>query len=281
MGRVLVALNEEASFTADLLSVAKQLFENWKENLYVGLIAKDFCYTASISSYVHEAAYVDNDPHEEELLSEEDQKKAEVLSNFVKRAKCSEVKYEIHNDFKMNTHEVITQTTFADLLILSYDVFFDKYSQRPDNTLLFQILRGSKCPVLIIPKNIDHIDNLIFTYDGKESSVFAIRAFSNLFAASTKDKVTSVLTIMPSLEEEIKNEKHLLNLVKHYYQNVGTQLLEGNTISQEIINFADSVENPLLVMGAYGRSSISNLLLPSVAKRIIQKQRFPIFIAHR
>ena len=281
MGKVLVALDEETNFTNDLITIVKQLFSNWKNNLYVGLIVKDLSYRAKLSNYLEKAAFVDYNPFDDELLSEEDQKKAEVIANFIQKAKSSEINYEIYNDFKLTTYEVIKQTTYADLLILSYQIFYRNDSNRRDTNLLYQILKGSRCPVLIVPSNVNAIDNLIFTYDGKESSVFAIKAFSNLFAESTKNKVTSILTVTPSLEEEMKNEKFLLELVKHHYYNVGVQLLEGSNISQEIINFADSVENPLVIMGAYGRSSISNLILPSVARGIIKKRRIPLFIAHR
>jgi hypothetical protein len=42
-----------------------------------------------------------------------------------------------------------------------------------------------------------------------------------------KDKIVSILTVMPNIDEEIKNEKLLLKLVKQHYNNVGLQLLEG------------------------------------------------------
>ena len=135
---------------------------------------------------------------------------------------------------------------------------------------------------MILPDNICKIDNIIFTYDGKDSSVFAIRAFSNLFAGHSKNKPVSILTVMKSPDDEgIKNEKLLMELIKQHFNDVGIQLLEGNTISDEISNFAGTVTNPLIVMGAYGRSRVSNILLPSVARHIMTKSRLPLFIAHR
>jgi nucleotide-binding universal stress UspA family protein len=167
------------------------------------------------------------------------------------------------------------------MLILSYGVFYNHLTGKPDSSILYQILKGSKCPVLILPEGTNKIDNIIFTYDNKESSVFAIRAFSNLFSGNMKEKIISILSVMPNADEEMKNEKLLLNLVKQHYNNVGIQLLEGNNISKEINNFAKNVSNPLVVMGAYGRSRISNLLLPSVAQYLLKKSSLPLFIAHR
>ncbi|HLF35025.1 MAG TPA: universal stress protein, partial [Cyclobacteriaceae bacterium] len=91
----------------------------------------------------------------------------------------------------------------------------------------------------------------------------------------------TILTITPNAEEEIENEAYLLGLIKQHFNNVGLQLLPGTNISGEILNFAQNVEDPLVVMGAYGRSTISNLIIPSVARRIIEHSKIPLFIAHR
>lgn len=282
MGKILVALDEQSTFIKDLLTTSKELFINWKNNLYVGLLVKDLSYETKISGYLEKVCFADYNPFEDDLLlSEEDQKKAELIANFIKPSKMLGLKYEIHHDFRMTAYEVAKQSMYSDLLIVSYQIFYNTIKQRSENSLLYNVLKESKCPVLILPENIQGIDNIIFTYDGKESSVFAIKAFANLFSEATKDKITSILTVMPSLDEEIKNEKFLLDLVKQHFNNVGVQLLEGTNIPYEIIRFAESVENPLVIMGAYGRSAISNLLIPSVAKDIIERRRLPLFIAHR
>jgi len=281
MAKILVALDDDSSFAKDLIATSKALYTQWNKNLYVGLLVKDLSYNVNLSTYVEKSVMADYNPSaEDELLSEEDQHKAEVLGNFINDIKPSGLNYEIYNDFKLSTHEVFKQTTYADLLVLSYHIFFQK-NNRFDNSLLYQILKGSRCPVLIIPKGMRTIDNIIFAYDGKEPSVFALKSFSSLFSDAVKDKVVSILTVTPSLEEEIKNEKFLLDLAKHYYNNVGVQLMEGSNISTEIMAFADTVENPLVIMGAYGRSSVSNLIIPSVARGIIEERRLPLFIAHR
>lgn len=279
MAKTLVALEENAGFNNNVINICRDLFCDKNENLFVGLLVKDLSYITSLSAYVGEPALVDYMPYD--LISDEDRKKAEVISVFEERIKKAGFKYQIYNDFRLTSRELIKQSTYADLMILSYQAFLNKTNKEPDTSLIYQILKGSRCPVMILPMNISNIDNIIFTYDGKESSVFAIRAFSNLFSKYTKDKEVSILTVMPSADEEIKNEKLLLDLVRQHYNNVGVQLLEGSNISDEISNFADSVENPLVVMGAYGRSHISNLLLPSVAKDILKKSRTPLFIAHR
>ena len=280
MAKFLVALDGSISFTRDLFEFSSNLWEDSDDGLFVGMVVKDVSYYNTVSSFVGDAVLADVMP-QRGFLNDEDNVITDVISQFETNAKDSSVRYEIYNDFRLTTHEVVKQSTYADLLILSYRIFYNYLIGAPDSSTIYQILKGSKCPVLILPEGTTKIDNIIFTYDNKESSVFAIKAFSNLFARKMRDKVVSILTVMPNVDEEIKNEKLLLNLVKQYYKNVGLQLLEGQNISKEINNFARNVQNPLVVMGAYGRSRISNLLLPSVAQYLLEKSNLPLFIAHR
>ena len=280
MAKFLVALDGNNSFNQDLFQLSANLLENLDDHLFVGMLVKDVSYINTVSSFVEEAATVDVLPTNG-FLNEEDHVITEVISQFEKTAKDTNIKHEIYNDFRLTAHEVIKQSTYADLLIMSYQVFYNYFTGKPDTSILYQILKGSKCPVLILPEGTKRIDNIIFTYDNKESSVFAIRAFSGLFSGNIKDKIVSIMSVMPNADEEIKNEKLLLNLVKQHYSNVGIQLLEGDNISKEISNFANNVQNPMVVMGAYGRSHISNMLLPSVASYILKKSNLPLFIAHR
>lgn len=280
MARFLVALDGSDSFNKNIFQLSGELLQNLEEHLFVGMLVKDVSYIRTVSSVIEEPVLAEVAPANG-FLNEEDHVIANVISNFEKTARDTNVCYEIYNDFRLTAHEVVKQSTYADMLILSYRVFFNYLTGKPDTSILYQILKGSKCPVLILPEGTRTIDNIIFTYDNKESSVFAIRAFSNLFSESMKDKIVSILSVMPNVDEEVKNEKLLLKLVKQHYNDVGVQLLEGNNISKEISNFAHNVQNPLVVMGAYGRSHISNLLIPSVAQYLLKKSNLPLFIAHR
>lgn len=280
MARFLVALDGSSSFNANLFKLSEELLHNLHEHLFVGMLVKDVSYMNTVSSYVKEPVMAEMSPTSG-FLNEEDHIITNVISDFERTARDTNVRYEIHNDFRLTAHEVVKQSTYADMLILSYRVFYNYLTGKPDTSILYQILKGSKCPVLILPEGTTTIDNIIFTYDNKESSVFAIRAFSNLSSDNMKEKIVSILSVMPNVDEEVKNEKLLLKLVKQHYKNVGVQLLEGNNISKEISNFAHQVQNPLVVMGAYGRSHISNLLLPSVAQYLLKKSNLPLFIAHR
>jgi len=256
------------------------LLDNLNDHLFVGILLKDISYNRKAASYAEENVHSDISLNGGFLI-DEDEVIIEAISQFEKAARDSRINYEIYNDFRLTAHEVVKQSTFADMLILSSRIFFNAVSREPDAVILYQILKYCKCPVLILPDGAKKIDNIIFTYDNKASSVFAIKAFSSLFPSCKKNKIVSVLSVKPNVDEEIKNERLLMNLVKQHYSNVGIQLLEGENTSKEIGNFARNVQNPLVVMGAFVRSHISNLLLSSAAQHLFQKSDLSLFIAHR
>lgn len=280
MAKTLVVLNESAEYNKNLIRLIRALYHDIKQEHFEGLMVTDLASVNTLSGHPGEPTLADYLPFKSDLINDDIKKKAEILSLFEENAKANDIIYSINNDFRLNSHELLKKTAYADLLLLNYTVFMNR-SYRPNSSMIYSILKGSRCPVMVMPSDVNQIDNIIFTFDGKESSMFAIRAFCNLFAETTKDKEITILTVMPSEDEEIENEKLLMDFVKKYYKNIGLQLLVGDNISLEISNFAESVDNPLVVMGAYGRSRISNLFIPSTAKQFLIRGHIPLFIAHR
>ena len=279
MAKFLVGLHHTTPSQGNLFRLFNNLLHDLSDHLFVGMIVKNQLQKKTVGSLAGDRLPEASDF--EGYYNEDDFLVTEAISHFETNAKDYNVHYDIYNDFELSPNDIIEQSTYADLLILSYELFRDLSTGKSDLTGIYHICRNSKCPVLILPANTTKIDNIIFTYDNKESSVFAIKAFSSLFAPTTRDKIVSILTVTPSLDEEIKNEKLLLNLVKQHYRNVGIQMLEGNNISKEIGNFALGVKNPMVVMGAFGRSHLSNLLTPSVAQSLVREANLPLFISHR
>ena len=171
MARILVALDGSEIFVKDLFQLSGQLLNNLNEHLFVGMLVKDVAYNNTVSNHVGEPVLAEMSPTKG-FLNSEDDVITNVISQFERMARDTNINYEIHNDFRLTAHEVVKHSTYADMLILSYGVFYNHLTGKPDSSILYQILKGSKCPVLILPEGTNRIDNIIFTYDNKESSVF-------------------------------------------------------------------------------------------------------------
>lgn len=173
---------------------------------------------------------------------------------------------------------IVKETRYADILLIDAAMSFDNVADVSPNNFVKDILSGSECPVMIIPRNFDGLDAIVFAYDGSASSVFAMKQFTYNFSRFW-DKKVIVVTInssgMISQEEKLKMESWL----SRYYANIEFKSLEGNSKSG-LLEFVLGKERIMIVMGAYGRNPVSNFFSGSHATPITRYTSKPVFISH-
>ncbi len=69
-------------------------------------------------------------------------------------------------------------------MIVSASSFFSNVSQGEAKAILHKTLHSSECPVMVIPEKVERIEKVVFAYDGKKDSVFALNN-SHIFFRST------------------------------------------------------------------------------------------------
>ena len=92
-----------------------------------------------------------------------------------------EVGFSLHRDRGVPARELLTESRFADLVVIDADTSFNKRYKGHPSEFVKDILKGAECPVIIAPGRITTIDELVFTYNGSASSLFAIKQFTYLF----------------------------------------------------------------------------------------------------
>ena len=190
----------------------------------------------------------------------------------------SGVSSSIHRTKVEPIQELINESRFVDLMILGASI-----SERgeavglPD--LVKKLLVESECPIIIAPLDFDSIDEILFAYDGSASSLFAIKQFTYLFP-ELQDKKAIVLQVNKKGHTDIERENKIKDLLSPHYSNIGFKVLEGS-VDDELLGFLLGKKKIFLVMGAFGRSFFSNLLVPSHSELILKSANLPVFIAHR
>jgi nucleotide-binding universal stress UspA family protein len=272
MAKILVGMNE-GKFPEVALRIIQDLLGNAFAHLIQGIKLKDGEHVPVETSKNGKAARkaATAAPHVAMMLSMNVQPE--------QGEDTTEEAFSCHCE-QMTLSELSNKSIFADLMILTYEGFIKEGQEEEGRKLLTDTIRHSKCPVLLLPENVSCFDQFILTYDGKESSVFAIKTFSLLFGNVVKQRPASIFTVVPYDEQEIKNERALLDLVQQHFEDVGLQVLQGDDIADEILRFSRCSDSPVIIMGAFGRSTVSNLLMPSVAGQLIEKNPMPLFIAH-
>jgi nucleotide-binding universal stress UspA family protein len=65
-----------------------------------------------------------------------------------------------------------------------------------------------------------------------------------------------------------------------HYSKLNYELLSGQA-EEAILNFAEMQTNPLVVMGAFGRSGVSRFFSRSTAGKLLKDKSLPVFVAHK
>ena len=117
--------------------------------------------------------------------SEEHKVKTETIKKniafFTEGCINRETCYEVHHDGGVPSSELIEESHFADAVIVDAETSFNDHFEGIPTTFIKDVLKKAECPVIIAPENFETIDEIVFTYNGSSSSVFAIKQFTYLF----------------------------------------------------------------------------------------------------
>ncbi len=177
-----------------------------------------------------------------------------------------------------NAAEIIAETRFADLLIMSAETTLDAFAETPPTALVREILSKAECPVIIPPLNFTGIGEVIFAYDGSESSMYAIKQFTYLFPQFSDERVI-YLQVKGKEDNNITSQDKLGDFLKLHYSAVGYHVLHGKP-GDELFTYLLGKKNTFVVIGAYGRSTVSTALRKSTAELILKTTNLPVFITH-
>jgi hypothetical protein len=115
------------------------------------------------------------------------------IEHFEHVCQINGISYRVHKNFlDPALPEVTKETRFADVMILSGELFYKGVILNNHFAYLKAALHATECSVLIVPEKYEFPDNNILAYDGSEESVFAIKQFAYVFPELAKNKTLLV-----------------------------------------------------------------------------------------
>ncbi|HMK04903.1 MAG TPA: hypothetical protein VK489_11955 [Ferruginibacter sp.] len=213
------------------------------------------------------------------VKNEEDEVVNKNISTFNRACESEGFDYRIHKDTDlMAISSLIEETRFADALLVSSELFYENVQKEQPNLYLEEVLKKAECPVMLVPEKYDEPGQVILTYDGSESSVFAIKQFSYVFPELTKKQ--TILLSISTKEEKLPGQTMITELVSRHYPNLVIQSLGMNN-KKEFTQWVAGQPNSFIVIGAFSRSLFSQLFKKSFASEVIRNIKMPIFISHK
>jgi nucleotide-binding universal stress UspA family protein len=273
---VIDGLKYSESATEYAIYVAKQT-----NSYLVGVFLDDYTYHSyKVYDLVNESGALS----EEKLtgLDKEDEFTRNESANKFSRA-CQDVglNYSVHHDRNIAIHELLHESVFADLLIIENKETFTHYEEKLPTRFVRELLSEVQCPVLIVPKSFRPIEKAVLLYDGELSSVYAIKAYSYVFA-EFKDLETQVISAKSTREtSHVPDNRLMKEFMKRHFPKAGFSVLRGEAEVEIVKNLKGNEDNLLIVLGAYSRGIVSRWFRPSLADILMEELNKPLFIAHR
>lgn len=189
-----------------------------------------------------------------------------------------EIPFNVHDDSGgLVFEEMKKESRFADLLLICSELFYNNLGKQP-NDYLKTILQMVECPVFIVPDKGSFPASVVLTYDGSESSVFAIKQFAYLFPDLSRQKTW--LLYAGEAEDSLPDQVYIEELVLRHYPDLTIDTMQAKQ-GHGMQDWLAKHGNPLVVTGAFGRSGISQLFRKSFLTELIQQHQTPLFVAHK
>ncbi|MBI1344268.1 MAG: hypothetical protein GC171_15195 [Terrimonas sp.] len=189
------------------------------------------------------------------------------------------IDFNLHRDKGLPAHEMIEESRFADMIIVDAATSFRKRYEGVPSAFVKDILKEAECPVIVAPESFEGIDEIVFTYNGTPSSIFAIKQFTYLFP-ELKDKRTIVFRVHPIGEQTESDHYKFKEWIKKHYTNFNFYTTEGD-VPGNLLQYLYTRKHAFVVMGGYGRSELSRFFKKSKAGLLIKTLTLPFFITHR
>lgn len=188
--------------------------------------------------------------------------------------------YRVHKDNDlMALSSLVEETRFADILLVSSELFFKNVGPSQPNYYLEEVLKRSECPVMLVPENFKEPQQVVLSYDSGESATFAIKQFAYLFPELGK-KETILVSMSDGIAEDLPEYEMITELLTHHYPDLKIENLPGKG-KQQFVEWLNRQPESFVVMGAFSRSALSTLFKKSFATNVIHDIKMPLFISHK
>lgn len=188
--------------------------------------------------------------------------------------------YRVHMDNELFAlEELVTETRFADLLIISGENFYVNVGEKQPNDYMQRLLHRCECPVIVVPENYELPNNIILTYDGSEDAVYAIKQFALLLPELCDLEIT--LFFASHKDDDLPERNRISELASRHFKNLTLQRMDIAKPAKFFNEWIAEKRGSLVVSGSFARSGLSVSIRKSFIYETIADHKVPVFIAHR
>ena len=177
--------------------------------------------------------------------------------------------------------QLLAQSALHDLILIGDH---DSGEIRGPSRMAGELALHAKCPVMVVPdgtKRFDVSAPVMIAWNGSPEACVALRGAVPLLAKSGK---VMLVTVGESKKADERDFPSLAGLQYLAHYGIDVELIElpaGDEPVADVLSKAATTRKcGLMVMGAYGRSRLTELLLGGVTRKALSEPDLPILLAH-
>lgn len=216
----------------------------------------------------------------EELLEKDNETRKESVKTFIDACTHAKVETLIHHDRSIAIHELVKESIYADLLLISQEEKMSHFDEAKPTQFIRDVLMDVQCPVMLVPSTHHPIEKVVILYDGEPSSVYAAKMFNYVlpeFRSMPQEIVYA--RDYDKDESSIMDQRLVKEFIRSHYPSAKTKILKGDP-EAELVDYLEEQEQSIVVLGAYRRGMVSRFFKPSMADVLMKNTKSPLFIAH-
>jgi nucleotide-binding universal stress UspA family protein len=214
-------------------------------------------------------------------LNKKDQQMRDAsASDFMIKVKEEGLHFSLHHDYNVAIRELLHETIYADMLVVDGHETLTSYTEPLPTAFIRDLLSHAQCPVVVVPARFKPVSRLVWLFDGEPASVHAMKMFCYVLPELLHHPL-EVVSIKPSgKSDHVPDNKLVREWLKRHAPQATFTVLKGDP-ETEIPSYLKTLkEQPLVVLGAYRRNTVSRWFRPSMADNLIRNLKLPVFIAH-
>lgn len=175
---------------------------------------------------------------------------------------------------------LIDRSRMADLVVLSQPAASLHRGVRQPLSIVGDVVMYTRCPVLMVPHAVDHLDlagPVVVAWNGSGEAAHALRMALPLLKQATEVHLVEVSDDIPGLAAREAAQyltRHGLVVDVHEWP------AKGRRVSVALLHAAAELSARYMVMGAYGHSRLRETVLGGVTRELIASATLPLLLAH-
>lgn len=208
---------------------------------------------------------------------------AEALKEKVEANLANEdVAWEWVFQYGMAEHRLLEKAAMSDVIVVGPNDIGEE-GARPSR-LVGDLVLHSRTPVLVVPKDHAKLDcggPALVAWNGSAESCVALRSAVPLLSKASHVYLVSIGEKKAQEQFDFPPVEGAEYLSRHGIESQIVEIPEGEEpIADTLAMAARSRGCQYIVMGAYGRSRLSEMVLGGVTRRALTDPRTPILMAH-